>query len=129
MSETVSRRPRANTRRVKNKRRITQFTRSSVDKVLINASALATYIKRRKCSILEAADAFDIPICAANRLLFMSMPGDEDIAKALNIYDMGFDIKEAALASKVSISDIGKAISARNKQYKTVKVFVPNKSL
>lgn len=112
----------ATARRRKSQPRIAKFARSSESKILINANALAGYIKQKRCSIQEAADVFDLPLASAHRMLFVAKPNAADIERALNVYDMGYPIKDAALASRVSIQDIGKALQARNKQYKSVQV-------
>lgn len=84
--------------------------------------ALKDLIIKTGCSIAAAAAKFDIDECRAEYILFSSKPTKQQTAHALEIYNKGFPLMTACVASGVSIKDFNKAKKQESlQQYKPLR--------
>ena len=84
--------------------------------------ALQELIIKHGYSIVDAAAKFDIDECRAEYILFSSKPNKQQTAHALEIYNKGFPLMMACVASGVSIKDFNKAKKQESlQQYKPLR--------
>lgn len=84
--------------------------------------ALKSFIIKKNYSIADAASKFDMDESHAENILYSKNPSNKQIAHAFEIYDKGFPLIMACVASGVSPAVFKKArLDKDSKQYRPMR--------
>ena len=87
----------------------------SGSKAAVTRDTLYTFVTKHRKSVAAAALAFDMEKNAAERLLYVKKPTEEQKAHAVEYYDKGLSLEEACVRARVHPKHFAAAVRERDK--------------